>query len=281
MLKLSVIIPTYNIGEFLEQLLLSIFKQSYRNIELIIIDGKSTDNTIDIIKKHESHIQYWISEKDTGGEAYNKGLKYATGDIITYIGGDDYYIDSKAFERMVNEFENNPYLDILLCNINIIDRKSESLICEFKNDTKLYLSLNKHDNSIIRHIKYGCLSGLVFAGMSIRKLSILNFKFDIYNSVSDYDFILYMWKKGSFFHYIDRELINVRQGGVSQTTKMSVIIRDRFLVNKKYFGLLMAIRKNPLLLYLPPIIQYLRSYGFRPFFWLRNIRSYVKERIKI
>jgi glycosyltransferase involved in cell wall biosynthesis len=279
MLKISIIIPTYNSGEFLEQSLLSILNQTHKNIELIIIDGKSTDNTVDIIKKYESHIFYWISEKDSSlVDATNKGLKHVTGDIITLFGSDDYYIENIALEQMANEFERNSNLDFLSCNANMIDRETGEIIFAYKNDKELFSSLNRHDDSIIKHIKIGHLAGLVFAGFSVRKSSISNYQFDTLNIVNDYEFLLYMWKKGCYFHYIDRPLSNVRRGGISHTTKTRIIIWHKFLINKKYFGFWTAIRKNSLLLYFTPIIQSMRTRGFRPFLWFRTIRSGVKKK---
>lgn len=291
MLKLSIVLPTYNSGEFLEQALLSIFNQTCKNIELIIIDGKSTDNTVDIIKKYESIIHFWTSEKDSNAaDATNKALKHVTGDVITFFGADDYYIDTTALDQITNEFENNPRLDLLFSNINSINRKTDEIISLVKNDAELFASFNRHDDSIIQHIKVGYFTGLVFAGMSVRTSSMANFQFDISNVAPDYDFILHMWKNGCFFHYIDHPLINVRQGGVSYTAKSVVLSKDKFLVNKRYFGFLMAVKLHPWLLHFPFIIslmqfkmsfiRYLHSVGFRPLFWLRKIRSILSRVVR-
>jgi glycosyltransferase involved in cell wall biosynthesis len=276
MLKLSIIIPTYNSGEFLEQALLSIINQTYKNIEIIIIDGKSTDNTVDIIKKNKTSIYYWISEKDfSASDAVNKALKHVSGDIIIFFGSDDYYIDDTALEQMAIEFERNPHIDFLFNNINIIDRKTGEIASVFKNDIELFMSLNKHDDSILKHIKMGYLTGLVFPGLTIRRSFMSDFQFEVLNIVNDYDFVLHMWKKGCFFHYIDNALINVRIGGISHKAKMGTRLKDIFLVNKKYFGLLIAIQLHPWLLYFS--FRYLHSLGFRPFYWLRTIKSYINR----
>lgn len=279
MLKLSIIIPTYNSGKFLEQSLLSIINQTYKNIELIIIDGKSTDNTVDVIKKYNSSIYYWISEKDSSpADATNKGLKHATGDIITFFGSDDYYIDNTALEQIVNEFERKPHLDFLSCNVNIIDRKTGEITFVYTNEEELFSSLNRHNVSIFKYIKTGHLFGLVYAGLTVRKSSISTYQFDALNVANDYDFVLHMWGKGCFFHYIDHSLSNVRRGGISLTTKTRIILRDKFLINKKYFGLLMAIRFYSWWLYFFPIIQYLQEHGVRPFFWIRTMNYYFRQR---
>jgi glycosyltransferase involved in cell wall biosynthesis len=91
--KLSIITPTYNQGQFIEETIRSILLQNYPNLEYIIIDGGSTDDTAGIIKKYSPWITYWESEKDKGqSHAINKGLKKYTGDIVTWLNSDDTYL---------------------------------------------------------------------------------------------------------------------------------------------------------------------------------------------
>jgi glycosyltransferase involved in cell wall biosynthesis len=88
--KITIITPSFNQGQFIESTILSILSQEYPNLEYIIIDGGSTDNTIDVIKKYSEHISYWISESDSGQtNAINKGLNIATGDIVNWLNSDD------------------------------------------------------------------------------------------------------------------------------------------------------------------------------------------------
>lgn len=88
--KISIITPSYNQGQFIEETILSVLGQQYENLEYILIDGGSNDNTIDIIKNYENQISYWISEKDSGqSEAINKGFAKASGDIVMWLNSDD------------------------------------------------------------------------------------------------------------------------------------------------------------------------------------------------
>ena len=105
--KISIITPSYNQGKYLEQTILSVISQNYPNYEYLIIDGKSTDNSVEIIKKHEKHLSFWVSEKDNGqSHALNKGFKLATGDIFCWINSDDFFYPG-IFNKMASEFLNN------------------------------------------------------------------------------------------------------------------------------------------------------------------------------
>ena len=108
MQKISIITPSYNQGEFLEETITSILDQNYPNLEFIIIDGASTDNSVEIIKKYERHLAYWSSEKDGGQtQAINKGLRRATGSIVNWINSDD-TLAPNTLIRINQLFEQHP-----------------------------------------------------------------------------------------------------------------------------------------------------------------------------
>ena len=91
--KLSIITPSYNQGCYIEETIRSVLLQNYPNLEYIIIDGGSTDGTVEIIKKYEKWIHYWVSEPDNGqSDAINKGLAHATGDVFNWLNSDDVYL---------------------------------------------------------------------------------------------------------------------------------------------------------------------------------------------
>ncbi len=111
--KISIITVTKNSEKFLVENINSLKNQSYKNFEHIIIDGKSTDKTLEIIKKHEDKIDYWVSESDNGlYDAMNKGIKVSTGDIIGILNSDDIYFSDtlKLVNRYFSEQENLDFL---------------------------------------------------------------------------------------------------------------------------------------------------------------------------
>lgn len=119
----SIVTPSYNSMPYLEENIRSVLNQSYPDIEHIIIDGGSTDGSIDILKSY-SHLN-WVSEKDNGqSHALNKGFRRATGEIIGWLNSDDTY-NPGAIESTVVFFYENPDIDLLFTDINIIDGNSK------------------------------------------------------------------------------------------------------------------------------------------------------------
>jgi len=103
--KFSLITPCYNAVEFIEETILSIINQDYENIEYIIIDGGSNDGTVEIIKKYEDKLAFWVSEDDKGqSDAINKGIQKATGDIFNWVNADD-YLEEGIIKKVAKLFE--------------------------------------------------------------------------------------------------------------------------------------------------------------------------------
>lgn len=126
-MKISIIIPTYNCGQYLEKAILSVLNQPYQDKELIVIDGNSNDNTIEIIKKYSEQIK-WISEKDSGqAEAANKGFKMATGEIVTWLNADDYY-ELDIFNDVVGEFKKDETVVVVYGKCNTVDLGGKTII---------------------------------------------------------------------------------------------------------------------------------------------------------
>jgi len=106
--KLTIVTPSFNQGRFLEETILSVLNQNYTNLEYIIIDGGSTDETVNIIRRYEDRLAFWVSEKDRGQvHAINKGIERATGEIFGFINSDDVYLPG-TFAAVAQHFENHP-----------------------------------------------------------------------------------------------------------------------------------------------------------------------------
>jgi glycosyltransferase involved in cell wall biosynthesis len=108
--KISVVIPSYNQGVYIEETILSVIGQSYPNLEIIVIDGGSTDNTVEVLEKYSKYLSYWHSRKDKGqADAINQGMKISSGDILCWLNSDDMYLPGtlldigKRFHSIVDE----------------------------------------------------------------------------------------------------------------------------------------------------------------------------------
>ena len=117
----SIITPSFNQGRFIEETILSVLRQDYKNIEYIIIDGGSNDNTLDILKKNNDNISYWISEKDKGqSEAIIKGLNVSKGKYITWLCSDD-ILEPSAVSKQVEFLESNKKIGMVYGDRTRID----------------------------------------------------------------------------------------------------------------------------------------------------------------
>ncbi|MDQ3193230.1 MAG: glycosyltransferase [Bacteroidota bacterium] len=129
--KISIVTPSYNQGRFLEETIRSVILQNYPNLEYIIIDGGSTDESVEIIKKYEKWITYWISEKDNGqSQAINKGLNKCSGEIFNWINSDDFY-EPGSFYSIADNFLNTPHATCVTGKEKRIDSKGNFIAFSF------------------------------------------------------------------------------------------------------------------------------------------------------
>lgn len=123
--KVSIVTPSYNQGQFLEETIRSVLDQNYPNLEYIIIDGGSTDNSVEIIRKYEDRLAYWVSEPDRGqAHAVNKGFREATGEILAWQNSDDTY-QPGAIRTVMKYFKNNPKVYMIYGDFCFMDEKGE------------------------------------------------------------------------------------------------------------------------------------------------------------
>lgn len=126
--KFSIITVTYNAGKVLEDTIQSVITQTYKNVEYILVDGGSTDNTLSIINQYRSMIQQVISEPDRGlYDAMNKGIKMATGDYICFLNAGDAFHEDDTLQQMVHSLTENALPDVLYGETAIVDEEGHFL----------------------------------------------------------------------------------------------------------------------------------------------------------
>ena len=123
----SIVTPSYNQASYLEQTIQSVLEQDYPRIEYVVVDGASTDNSFEIIKRYNDRLAYWISEKDSGqAEAINKGFTRANGDILGWLNSDDYYLPGTV-SAVVKCFEENPDAVMIYGDMMAVDGMGQTI----------------------------------------------------------------------------------------------------------------------------------------------------------
>src|ERR1022692_1920792 len=140
--KISIVTATFNQASFIEETILSVLDQQYPNLEYIIIDGGSNDGTVDIIKKYEHCLAYWISEKDAGlYDALNKGFQKATGEIMSWLNSDD-ILHRRSLSMVASAFMDFPMIEWLGGVPSQIDEKGRSIWVGVETPWNKYRYLN-------------------------------------------------------------------------------------------------------------------------------------------
>lgn len=206
MVKISIITTAYNSGKTIEETIKSVLSQTYKDYEHIIVDGNSTDNTMDIVKKYEKEYNgklKYISEKDEGiYDAMNKGIKMATGDIIGLLNSDDKYADKDVL-KIIEETVRKNNCDGIYGNLLYMD--SETMT---KPKRKWVVkSTNIRRGNTTAH------PTLYLKKQVYDKIGLYDLKYKI---VSDYDFMVKVLEdKDIKLTYINKYLIHMRLGGAS------------------------------------------------------------------
>lgn len=150
--KISVVTVCFNAASILERTILSVLNQAYNNIEYIIIDGSSTDGSVDIIKKYSDRIAYWVSEPDKGiYDAMNKGIKVATGEWINFMNAGDTFCNENVLSAIFNSYKYED-VDVIYGNSILIDDIGQSKLIESssKIDKLKYSPIYRHGASFVR-----------------------------------------------------------------------------------------------------------------------------------
>jgi glycosyltransferase involved in cell wall biosynthesis len=212
---ISIITVELNVKDTIESTLLSIKKQSFSDYEFIVLDGCSTDGTLDILIKHQKSLDCWISEPDEGiYDAMNKGIKMAKGDWIIFMNAGDVFFDKNTLEKIVK------YLD---GDVVYGDHAT------YNHDPDKYECASVKNRSYKRNIPF-CHQSVFF-----RRELLQKFPFDLkYRIASDYDQYLRIKNSGAKIKYIPKTVSKVLDGGVSSRSRL-VIIHEYFDITKKYW----------------------------------------------
>ncbi len=221
----SIITITYNASRWLEQTILNILSQSYSNIEYIIIDGGSTDGTVDIIERYASGISYWVSEPDKGiYDAMNKGLQKATGDYVWFINAGDSLYTSDTVQRVASLIQKKKVLpDIIYGETSIIDENGNSLGRR---------RLKAPDKLSWKSFRMGML---VCHQSFITKRTIVPLYDLTYRYSADFDWCIRCMKQVNKIYNTRMTLSNFLEGGVS-TTQHKASLKERYEIMCKYYG---------------------------------------------
>ena len=131
-MKISIVTVCFNSGRTIAKTFRSIDKQSYQNIEVIVVDGGSTDDTVDVVKSFGNLVDVFVSETDNGiYDALNKGLRLATGDVIGILHSNDFLASTTVLEEVANSFTKMPGMAILLSSINFVTDNGDEIIREY------------------------------------------------------------------------------------------------------------------------------------------------------
>ncbi len=123
----SIIMPSLNQGQFIEEAIRSVLMQGYPNLEFIVLDGGSTDGSVEIIKKYSSMISFWVSEKDQGqSDAINRGFLRSKGEILAWLNSDDVFLPGCIF-KMANAFQDHPEAGLIFGDVEVINERGNKV----------------------------------------------------------------------------------------------------------------------------------------------------------
>lgn len=198
--SISIITPTYNASRYLEQTLASVAEQDYPATEYIIVDGGSTDATMDIIRAHSGLVTRWVSEPDNGiSDAFNKGIALATGEIIGIINADDYYHPG-ALAAVAKAVCEQPEYDVYYGDA-IYERFDSGGVFRFRPDKDVGKNIWRrmpvsHPATFVRRTAY-------------ERYGLFDTR---YRLAMDYELVMRMYRGGARFHYVEEILSHFRYG---------------------------------------------------------------------
>ena len=216
-MKVSIITVCYNSEKYIKTAIDSVLNQDYKNIEYIIVDGDSSDNTKDIIKSYGNKISKFISEPDKGiYDAMNKGIKLATGDVIGTLNSDDLYVDNKVVSKIVSEF-NKSDAQILYGNLFYVKKdNTNSIVRNWKTGKYRPDSFKKgwhpaHPTFFVKNDVY-------------KKFGFFNLN---YHLAADFELMLRFLEKHKIKSiYLNETIVKMRLGGATNKNFKNIFYQN-------------------------------------------------------
>ena len=217
---ISIITVVFNGEKYLEKTIQSVINQNYDNTEYIIIDGGSTDGTLEIVKKYEDQIDYWVSEKDDGiYDAMNEGIRLSRGELVGLINADDYY-SPNIFQSIVENYMKTN-VNVIYGDLNYIGENSHNVIVAHETGRRYGLFPNS-----LKWIWVKMLFGHPAAFITRRTYK----KYGLYNTVfkisGDYELFIRLYKHKVKFYNLKKTIANFRIGGVSTSSSDKLLLKE-------------------------------------------------------
>jgi len=243
---ISIITVVYNADYLIEKTILSVINQTYENKEHIIIDGNSKDKTLEIIKKYDNYISYWLSEDDNGlYDAMNKGLGHASGDYVLFLNAGDTFYENNTLENIFSSLSYSP--DIIYGETMIVDKDFNEIgLRRLKTPDKLTWKSFR--------------MGMLVCHQSIFIKRSITEPYDTrYKITADYEWVLRMLTKSKSIYNSGKIISKFLDGGLNKQYFFSAL-KERFIIMTHYYGFL-----NTLIVHLYIPFRFL-------VFWLKERR---------
>lgn len=218
-MKISIITVSFNAVATIEDTIKSVLHQDYSDIEYIVIDGASTDGTLEVIKQYQNAISHVISEPDKGiYDAMNKGIKLATGDIIGIINSDDFYVNNNVISLVAKTFKENK-VDSIFADLTFVNPDNLNKVVRYYDSSQFhpkkfaYGWMPAHPTFFVKRSCY-------------QQYGLYRTNYKI---AADYELLTrFLYRHKISYYYLDKVLIKMRTGGVSTRN-----LKSNWILNKE------------------------------------------------
>lgn len=288
-MKLTVVTPSYNQGKYIRRTIESVLSQEVENLEYIVMDGGSTDETVDILKEYGDKI-IWRSEKDKGQtDAVNKGIREATGEIIGWLNSDDIYYPG-AVKKVLEVFETHPEVNVVYGNANHITEEDDFIEEYYTED---------FDYERLKDICFICQPSLFFRKSVVDKYGYLD---DTLQYCMDYDYWLRLGKGEKFYRLneliagsrlyddnktlgarrkVHEEMLTMQKKNLGKASEKWIYNLAHVIVDEMGIPRIKDERTNPefaKMLAKESAKLFLKHYKYIPWGALKNIRAWYSQK---